>query len=69
MFNTGVCRRFLTQHLLPQRVVQLSTDFKFLQHCCNKLIVMLHGSNFSRNNAALKIVPCNITCTLVLSQT
>ena len=44
-----------------QRVAQLWTDFKFLQRCCNKLIVMLHVIDFSRNNVALKIVPCNIT--------
>ena len=55
------CRRFLMQHLSPQHVAQLWTDFKYLQRCCNKLIVMLHGIDFSRNNVAVKIVPCNIT--------
>ena len=33
----GVCRQFLTQHLLPQRAAQLWTDLKYLQRYCNKL--------------------------------
>ena len=53
-----IYRRFLTQHLLPQRVAQFWTDFECLQRCCNKLVVMLHGIDFSRNNVALKIVQC-----------
>ena len=39
-------RRFLTQHLLPQRVAQLWTGFEFLQRCCIKTIAMLYVSIF-----------------------
>ena len=37
---------------MPHRVAQLWTNFKYLQRCCNKLIVMLHRIEFWRNKVA-----------------
>ena len=51
-----------------QRIAaQLWTGFKFLQRCCNKLIVMLHVLIFRATMLPFKIIPCNITFTLRLS--
>ena len=61
----GVCRRFLTQHFLPQLMLR---NFEEASNSYNVVAInwlpCYTVSSFARNNVALQIIPCNITLKL-----